>query len=462
MKKIRNLSVMSAIAVCFLTTPLHAANWLQLQGTEAPNAGAANFFGFIQAQYQANEIRPVTGLQDTTVTAATLAASQYNNHDPVFNLVGPDSSSSTQFQIFRARPGVRGVIPNTNNKINYFFLVDVGNNGATRASRPVITDASLTFNYITGARIRVGAFKAPTGEEALIPVNNMDFVNFSTVTDNLLNERFVQKYTTTRITNNPTAPTTQVSELDGNFSGFRDVGIQVFDWFNLKNGWELGYAAMLGQGNGTNWSDRDNNLDKTFRLQTSYILNPASKGMKREDVTLYAWKQDGARDFGGRNYDRSRDGFGVTYRQGKLHAGAEYIHGKGMIYNGPNLPFNDIGGTAAEPVQLIDLAGEANGYAVNAGYNIFTNTWFNLRYDVYHRSTARADLQRNFNTLTAGVQYQFTPKLRLDANYEFRNMEVAHPESFAKTGNGPVILNNAQRIAESIADRWSLQLTWHY
>ncbi|MCI4411344.1 MAG: porin [Thiotrichales bacterium] len=442
----------AAILSCLVCTPsVQAANWLQLQGTEAPNAESVTFFGFVQGQYQANNSKPIGTLQG--------AAAPYSGRDPVFNLVGPDLNTTAQAQIFRARPGVRGIIPNTNNKINYFVLGELGNNGATIASRPILTDASMTFNHIHGARVRVGVFKAPTGEEALIPVSIMDYLNFSTVTDNLLNERFVKAHSPVAGRTDFAAPAGLTkADMNGNFSGFRDTGIQVFDWFNVSNQWELGYAAMLSRGNGTDWSDRDSNLDTTVRLQASYLLNPASNGAKREDITIYGWKQDGKREFSGQNYDRSRNGFGATYRQGKMRAGAEFVRGKGMIYYGPNIPFNDIGGSAQLPTQTVDLAGEADGYALDAGYNIFHKTWLNVRYDIYNRSTENAALRRDFNTLTTGIQYNFSPTLRLDANYEFRHMSVPNPESLAAGATR----NNALLIANSMADRWGMQLTWLY
>lgn len=445
-------TISTALLYCLVFAPsVQAANWLQQQGTEAANAETITFFGFIQGQYQSNNSKPIGALQGS--------AAIYSGKDPVFNLVGPDLNTSSQAQIFRARPGVRGVVPNTNNKINYFLLGEFGNNGATIASRPVLTDASITLNHIPGARVRVGVFKAPTGEEALIPVNIMDYLNFSTVTDNLLNERFFKAHETVAGRTDFAAPTGLTkADLNGNFSGFRDTGIQIFDWFHVSNKWEIGYAAMLSRGNGTDWSDRDSNLDTTVRLQASYLLNPASKGAKREDITVYGWKQDGKREFSGQNYDRSRNGFGATYRQNKIRAGAEFISGKGMIYYGPNIPFNDLGGSAQLPTQTIDLAGEANGYALDIGYNIFNKTWLNARYDVYNRSTENAALRRDFNTLTTGIQYNFSPTLRLDANYEFREMSVPNPEALTAGASR----NNAIMIANNMADRWGVQLTWLY
>jgi hypothetical protein len=448
--KVRSHLLSTAVLSCLLCPMAsQAANWLELQGVEAPNAPALNVFGFVQAQHQVDTLRPAKGMVG--------ALAPYNGQSAVFNLVAPDQTVGTQTQIFRARPGVRGIIPNTDGKINYFVLAEFGNNGLTRESRPVLSDASLTFNYIPGARVRLGQFKAPTGEEAMQGVNVMDYMNFSTVTDQLLNERFFSAHAPDgRSTNIPAG--TVGADMVGAVSGFRDVGLQVFDWFKLGNRWEVGYAAMLSKGNGISWTDNDSNLDTTLRMQASYLLNPQSKGVKREDVMMYAWHQEGKRNFSGQNITRTREGYGLTYRQGDWRAGGEFIRGKGMIFNGHNPPFNDVGGAAAEPVATVSLAdGLADGYALDAGYKVMSNTWLNLRYDIYHRNTQSSALQRDFDTWTTGVQYNFSPKLRLDVNYEFRKMFVPYANSLSGAA-----LTNAQAIASSMADRWGMQLTWTY
>lgn len=434
-----------------LAAPMtQAANWLAIQGAEGPKAEAAQFFGFIQLQHQNNHQRPVTGLSG--------ALAPYNNQDAVFNLVAPDQNNATQTQLFRARPGLRGVIPGTDGKINYFLLAEFGNNGLTREHRPVFSDASLTFNYIPGARLRLGQFKTPTGEEALQAVNVMDYLNFSTATDQLLNERFFKAHPTTdgRAHNIPGG--TLAADMTGAVGGFRDIGLQIFDWFQVGN-WELTYAGMLSQGSGIDWDDQDRHLDSTLRLQASYLLNPATRGAKREDLTLFAWKQEGKRQFAGDEVNRERSGYGLTFRQGNWRAGGEYLQGKGMIFNGPNPPFNDLGAPAAEPVStLITRNGTADGYALDIGYRLLPQTWLNLRYDIYHRGTHSPALQRDFTTWTAGIQYQFTPKLRLDFNYELRDLKVPHANAIPAGAQR----NNALAIADSMADRWGLQLTWMY
>jgi hypothetical protein len=312
--------------------PAIATNWLALQNNEAPGAPAYKFWGFIQPQYVYNEGGAVSGI----TAPANLA--HYNGQTALFNLVAPDQTSQDQLQIFRARGGVRGAIPDT--KINYFLLGEVGNNGLTRADSIVASDATVTFNYIPGVRIRVGLGRLPLGEEAMSGVTSIDYNNFTNVTDNLLNERFVVPYSNASRRHSPILGLPlKSSELDGNVGGFRDIGIEAYDWFN-RGRWEYSYALMGSNGTGTNWVDGNGNYDVSGRLQASYIWG--GKGPKREDVSAYIWHQEGKRDFGGSNYNRMREGIGFKYLKSGIRLSGEYIRGKGMIFVGPNPPFNSM------------------------------------------------------------------------------------------------------------------------
>ncbi|HUX63354.1 hypothetical protein [Sulfuricella sp.] len=254
----------AALVAAFWHAPASfATNWFQLQNNEQPGAAPYTFWGFIQPTYTKNEGGTVSGIPATVVSpvnganvAVPAALRAYNGQTALFNLVGPDLAHSDQLQMFRARPGVRGVIPGTDEKINYFALAELGNNALTRERQAVLTDATVTFNYIPGARIRVGLGRLPLGEEAMQGVQIMDYINFTTVTDQLLNERFVAPYVNAPGRTSPAvvgAPMA-MSQLKGAFGGFRDVGVEVYDWFN-RGRWEYAYALMASQANGIDFSD---------------------------------------------------------------------------------------------------------------------------------------------------------------------------------------------------------------
>lgn len=450
------LAVLGAAALG--AAPLASAtNWFQLQNNEAPGAPAYKFWGFIQPQFVHNTGGAIEGV------SAPPGLKAYNGQTPLFNQVAPDQNSGDQFQVFRARPGVRGVIPGTDGKINYFLLGEIGNNGLTRAKPAVFSDATVTFNYIPGARIRLGLGRLPMGEEAMTGVQVMDYINFSNVTDSLLNERFVLPYSTTR----PTSPILGVpmasSQLTGAVGGFRDTGVEVYDWF--KHGkWEYTYALMLSNGNGLSFSDDNGSKDVTGRLQASYVFG--GNGPKREDVTAYIWHQQGKRTFAGTDYNREREGVGFKYLRHGLRFSGEYIQGKGMIFIGPNPPFNDIGGTTAfEPVTLMALAdsNKASGYYLESGWRFLPKWEADLRYDYLDRLSNSSYDERKFTTWTLGAQYFYSPKVRVTVNYAIRKLDVPADTTPGLSGTAvaqKTQLDDANTIAKSMGNQLSVQLTW--
>lgn len=457
----KNNILISALAIALWQSPAAlATNWFQLQNSEAPGAPAYNFWGFIQPQFIHNEGGAVNGI------AAPAGLAAYNGKTPIFNQVGPDLNSQDQLQIFRARPGVRGVIQGTEDKINYFVLGELGNNGLTRERPAVLTDASVSFNYIPGARIRAGLGRLPLGEEAMLGEPAMDYINFSNVTDSLLNERFVIPYTSSRTHAPVLGVQLQQSKVAGAVGAFRDVGIEVYDWFT-NDQWEYAYALMASQGNGVSFDTNTNsgNHDVTGRLQASYVFG--GKGPKREDITVYAWRQTGDRAYAGSNYNRLREGLGAKYVQGSLRISGEYIQGKGMIYVGSNPPFKDIGGTAFEPVDqmAVESGNESKGYYLDMGWKFDPQWEADLRYDMLDKMSNSAFDERISTTWTVGGQYFYSPALRFIVNYEIRKLIVANPNATGTTGTAAqqqTQLKDAGIIADTIGNRLSLQLTYQF
>lgn len=446
----------AAVWFCYLSLLFQsycfAANWLELRNTERSGAGAVKFWGFIQPQFVHIEAQP---LKDVTAPA-TLSA--YNSQNALFNLVAPDVKKTDQFQILRARPGLRGVVPQTDGKINYFLLAEAGNNGLTLEKKAVITDATVTLNYIPGARIRIGLGGLPFGEEAFQGIQALNYINFTNATDLLLNERFVKPYTTSR----PTSPALGVamanSKMVGAVSAFQDVGVEIFDWFT-KERMEYSYALMLGKGNGINVSGNEGYGELGGRLQAAYVLGGG--GAKREDIMAYIWRQGGKREFGGNSYDRLREGVGFKYQIDPWRVSAEYIRAQGMIFVGPTPPYNDVGGNAFEPVTLMALGREnrADGFYADIGYKITPKLELDLRYDELNRLTNSSFDERKLSTWTIGCQYFFHPKLKLTLDYEIRKIGVTNP-SAAATAAQELQLKNAGIIGDTIGSRTTAQFTY--
>jgi len=446
---IKKIALLAGLAA--ISTQTYAANWLAVQGTEAPNASArAKVWGFIQPEY-------TRIMDDNKLPASTPFAGQ--NMSP--NMAKPDNKSFESFNIRRARIGVRGTGFPLDDKVNYFFLAEFGNNGITKLGKTGVaaTDASITLNHIPGARIRVGLFKTPTAEEGLQAIHVFNYINFTNVTNQMLLER----YTDGDGSNYNGLPASSpdyintggpLNGITGSVGAFRDQGIQVFDTFKVNN-WEHSYAVMYGNGNGINFGDNDDNKD-TYVYWSSELVY-GGKGARRQGLKMFAWNQSGTRTLttsGAGEYDRDRNGFGFTFLKGRYRAAAEYITADGMIFNGSDggaVPgsTNNPGDNRSDINILTN--GESDGYYLDFGYKVLPNLELDLRYDVLNRGTETVNGERKFETVTLGAQYFFNKKTRITMNYEIRDQEAPGlPTSGAGSG--------ANRIGDELSDILSLQL----
>ncbi len=425
-------------------TNAFGANWLTLQGTEPAGAERlAKVWGFVQVQYQDDQSDP----------------NGAGGYIPP-KLIQPDWESQSAFNVNRARIGVRGVAMPLDQKINYFLLLELGNNGITEPgdSFAKATDASVTFNHVKGARVRAGLFKYPGAEEGLQAIHVFDYINFTWVTAQMLLERFPNKNYTPNIPPQQSPPETGLNGFDNGVGAFRDVGVQLFDWFMVgkEKDLELSYAAMIGNGNGLNFSDNDSNKD--FYLYASAEKIFAGAGPRRQGVKIFGWLQNGTRTadltndgiFNPEEYDRDRYGFGVKYLRKGLRITAEYMVGDGMIWQAPQNPSFGIGPGQGRPgVPGNGAYAEAKGFYVEGGYRIKGTPWeLDLRYDQYNRLDGDK-LQIDFDRTTIGVQYFFNPRVRAAFNYEIRS---ANAPNFGP-GAGP----NAN--LDGIDDRIGVQIT---
>ena len=378
-----------------------AANWLMLQGTEpAGSAPRAKLWGFVQAQYQKDFSDPGAG--DVYIPP---------------KLIGPNLETQDQFNVNRARIGVRGSNFPLDSKTNYFVLVEIGRNAITNSGNGFVkvTDASVTFNHIPGARVRVGLFKTPGPEEGLQAIHVFDWINFTTVSNQLMLERYpTAGYTPAAPAQ--TIPGANLNLIDNPVGAFRDTGIQIFDAFKSGN-WETSYAVMVGNGSGLQMIDNDSNKDTYLYLSTERVYG--GKGPRREGWKFFAWSHNGKRidpNNPTNEFNRKRYGVGTKYLKRPFRFAAEYMKGKGMIFQGPNRPahmFNDL---------------EASGWYTEAGWFV-PNTKIELqaRYDSYTRDenhpTSNPGDQSRFKTATFGAQYHFNKKTRVTIEYANRNFE---------------------------------------
>jgi len=425
---LKKSALLIALSCAMAAPAAHAANWLMLQGTEKPDqAPAAKLWGFAQIDYQQTD--------DTKLPSGKNAA---------FNQIAPQLDTSNTFNVKRARVGVRGANFPLDKNINYFLMMEFGNNGITtgkNGSQGQLTDASITLNHIKGARVRVGLFKNPGSEEMFKGIPVFNYVNFTTGTDRLLLERKIDDSTSY---NSTTGVGTGV-RTDGVFAG-RDTGIQVFDSF--KNGdWENSYAIKYGNGNGLAMTDDNKNKDLYLYLSTEKVFDN-SQGPRRHSLKMYAWSDQGKRTYNNTDFDRNRAGLGMTYFDGKYRVAAEYITADGMIFGGP------VGGVAGNPLTVFTDQ-KADAYQLDLGYRIKPNIELNARYDVLDSATAKdsqsgspKDKHRLFTTTTLGAQYFFNKKTSVRLNYEIRNIDAPDAPSSAPVHD----------ILDSLDNRVSAQL----
>ncbi len=405
---------------------------------------------------------------------------------PNFNNIGPNQTSSNTFSLRRARIGVRGSVTPLSNNIDYFFLAEFGNNAlsGSRGYHPVITDASVTFNQLKEfVRFRLGLFKIPgDSEEGLQGIPMLPYVNFSTVGNQLMLERFVSAVgtgldcwdTQTGKTNLkagncgpglngiPVAGGGGVYSSVNGLGAYRDMGLMAFDWFR-RGPWELTYGVMVGNGSQIDKLDTNNNKDINGRLQVSYIFGN-SKGPFRSDVTGLVWYQNGDRSFNGSSYHRTRMGFGAYartgfMRPGAVRASAEYMFGKGMIFAGA--PFRSTGiNSTKQPVTM--FPGDNNGgrgFYVEGAVFATHHIQLEARYDQYDRLFNDPQNERMFRAWTLGAQYFFNPHARVTLNYAINSLDVQNPGAFSKSKKGQTQLSNAQAVANSFDNRLDLQVT---
>ncbi|HEC19966.1 MAG TPA: porin [Gammaproteobacteria bacterium] len=428
------------------TMQAQAANWLMLQGAEPSSAaGRAKVWGFLQPTY-------------TSMKGTEVAAGGWNGSPAQFNMQPPHLSTSKGFDLRRARIGIRGQGFPLDPKVNYFFLAEFGSNGITWPNggdgQARITDASVTLSHIPGARIRVGLFKTPMSEEMYQGIHVFDYINFTNFGFQQLLERFMTE-------DGSGAPgSAGVNAPNGPVNAVRDQGIQVFDTFKT-GGWDTSYSLMVGNGNGINRADNNDQLDKYFYLSTEKVY--AGKGPRVQSLKLYAWAISGKRDIivtsAGtgvpERFDRKRNGIGMTFRKGAYRAAAEILRADGMIFAGTDGgakagSIGCCGAASGQPAGFNMLPDDkADAYYVHLGYAVTRALELDIRYDTMNRGTETDAGERKFTTTTLGAQWFFNLKTRLVVNYEIRDAEAPNLPS----------TDNANKILSEMDNRLSLQIT---
>ena len=407
---------------------VYSANWLMIQGTQKANSKEHHLWGFTQLKYTHNQgdIFEANGINKTP-----------------FSLVKPDLEKQETLMLSRLRFGLRGRLDDEN-KINYFILTEFGKNGITDPlgyrQESYLTDLSVTLRYLP-VNIRIGQFKYPGSEEGWMAKFVSPFIQFTTLSDQLMLERFISVSSV----NN----TTYLGEPAHSVGAYRDSGIELFQQISLGGDAAFSYAYMLGLGAGLQM-ENVNDSHPTHYLYMAYekILGDI-KGYNTESFKLFGWYQNGKRKLLDAMYDRIRYGIGFTYFDGLLRVESEYMWGKGMIFSGAKdidpTPSNDLWQFQIEA----DDKNKADGYYIAAMYNVTPKIEAIARYDEYNRMTNVDLKERIFKNTTVGFSYKIKGPNRIDFNYTFAKAYAPHNSA-------------AQSILDNSGDIARVQLTWVY
>jgi len=406
-----------AAALLLAGPTAQAADWPYITGTEegAPDQPLRPF-GFVQAVGEANVLGDrVTGLTSPKLT-------KYNGKIASFNTM-TDSGATWGALVRRARLGLRGSAPGTGQKVTYFLTVELARGtGSTRLSPASLADASMTFSYIPGARLRVGQFKLPTMDEAVEsnPIAS-EFVNYTSAASQLIVENRVKN-----------------GVLSENAYAFRDTGAELFESFALSKNVELSYR--LGVTNGHMFTVDDSNAkDVVGRLTATWVFSGARTDSHRQEASLFFWGLHGERKVDGSGAaTRDRSGAGASYERGPLRFRAEAVWARGVLTVAPSPSF------LGEPAVVI-ADGKALGGYVFGRVNLGKYASVKLRYDELRRQIGDDAAYRVFRTITPGVEVHPTARVRFFLDYEKR--WILAPDASA----------DARRIVDTAGDRVMLQ-----
>lgn len=455
-----NAILITLLVLCglFPFSETHAVNWLMLQGTE-PSSVTHRPIIFIQPGYtkdlgQDIQLGPNAGKR------------------AIPTLVAPWFEDDEKWHVRRARAGVRGNFTGdlrnpVTEKMNYFLLFEFAPNLLTYSflgeqERAVALDhVSITANHIPGARLRFGLFKTPGLEETYQGIVTQDYIEFTDFAAREMLERYASGNFRASVSGGVNgAIGTPVTQSQG-FNGVRDWGLQVFDSFK-QQGWDYSYALMLGRGAGIQERERSQDaLEQYYYLSAEQDL-PGGSGPRKHGIKYYAWLQQGERVFSSdplhQVFDRKRYGVGIR-AQGRLFGLSDIqrldialTYAEGMIFVSP--------AGAVKGGNLMFAAEDGNrsrALSIDYGYFLTPKLEVMARWD-HHELLYRTDGvvwtdgdARDITGKTIGVQYHFSPKLRLTANFIDRNID-------APNENHPVV----EDVIGSIGQRYALQLTWVY
>lgn len=453
-----------------------AADWVMAQAMEPPTT-THKFFGVAQASYtNYYGCDKLEGMRNVGANAFSALNGSYN----AMCRVGPEfHDKQSDLNLDNLAIGLRGnLIPG---KINYFVMANAGMNAAnyspldsSRAHTISLTDATMTFSYVPGVRVRAGLMRKPGPEEMYQAIDSNSYMWPTDFIARVQIEKFfkVNSKGTTIIPGQGygTAIKTGYDSDAG-----RDWGFQFFDTF--KSGkWTSTYAVMVGNGSGIHKiRDYNNKKDLNLYFSTEYDL-PGGKGPNKHGIKGYVYHQGGTRNFEtdasgtlSQDFKFTRQGGGVKALgeifgegRGTHRLGLDLMYADGMIFYTPtgNVVDEAFGGQ----VQIAAEKGnKARGLTLDYGYYLNDKWNFGVRYaqhDVLYATigtaTWGASDKRVIKQLTFAVNYHLSPATRVTFNLEPRDAKAPNPNANA------INEANSQIVVNAVGARYGLLLTHQF
>ena len=412
-------------------------NWLMMDAVEPE--GAPKFSATVSAslEYQTTQDTP-------------LLAGPWSGQPDQFNRFAPRYGDGAVLRIPQAGVAVHGRL--MDGALSYRATLLAGDNQLLRNERGYYDDlyirpidASVTVNAFPQGRLRLGLFRQPLGDEAASP--RQRFIWRTHVTQQMVQERYFRSDGS--VNGDP--------NLDlGPVSGFRDIGVQLFDAFQT-GAWEHTYALMLGLGTGIDPTLPQTGIDTYLYWSSERIFGRT--GRNRDGLKLYAWGQFGTRSLQvgplqtTQEFDRRRAGIGASLRNGRWSLSSEWIVARGMIYHGPDggtIPgrlSND--GTLVAGYNVLPDSESDGGY-VDLGYRPIEPLELMIRYDVLNRGTDDPNTTVRFQGLSLGGIYRITPALQVMAGYQLRDYSAPRLSADSTTN----------RLLDGVDNRFGIRLLY--
>lgn len=272
--------------------------------------------------------------------------------------------TSSSFYFNRARIGVAGTVEEN---FSYYFLLETS---AFKKDNPFLLDAFVSYNQSKWLKVSMGSFKSPFGLELSTPCNGLHTINRSAAIQEL------------------TAPD-------------RNIGLML-----LGGDKESRLEYRLAVTNGTGLGLKDNNMFKDVTGRVVFHPLPILSVGGSVKYGQYAPADPSIEE----DDTRMRFGGDLEMFLGNLRMQAEYIYGKD---EGSSLVG---GGCGSDPTVVLGSFKKQGGF-IMAMYDLTFKFQPVVKVDFFDDNLDR-DNTTDFVT-TAGFNYFFNDKTRLQLNYQY-------------------------------------------